>query len=175
MLVGASTVGANGYWYFFFFFLRNKSFLEILSSCDYKTYKTMLLSRKSRLKFLCFETLSVRVSSILPFLSHHAMLLSILWQDKNGFEGDLHSQGGLLGHVIVFLPSQCWCELTAINNIGRTRRRARTEITVLGGSVSTIYVQDCRFQEAWIKFRGSDRDCQLKIQTLLIRSFRWTY
>ena len=39
-----------------FFFLRNKSFLEILLSCD---YKIMLLSRKLRLKFLCFETVSV--------------------------------------------------------------------------------------------------------------------
>ena len=56
------------------------------------------------------------------------MLLSILWQDKNGFEGDIQSQVELLGHFVVFLPSQCWCDLTVINNIGRTRRRARTEI-----------------------------------------------
>ena len=115
----------GGWLLLFFFFWRNKSFLDILSSCD---YKIMLLSRKSRLKFLCFETLSVWVSGILPFLSLHAMLLSVLWQDKNGFEGDIQSQVELLGHFVVFLPSQCWCDLTAINNIGRTRRRARTEI-----------------------------------------------
>ena len=37
-------------------------------------------------------------------------------------------------HFTVFLPSQCWCarfgELTAINNIGRTRRRARSRKSV---------------------------------------------
>ena len=40
-------------------------------------------------------------------------------------------QSKLLGHFAVVLPTQCWCtrfgELTAINNIGRTRRRARSE------------------------------------------------
>ena len=32
------------------------------------------------------------------------------------------SQSKLLGHLLVFLPSQCWCarfgELTVINNLG---------------------------------------------------------
>ena len=40
-------------------------------------------------------------------------------------------QSKLLGHFAVVLPTQCWCtrfgELTAINNVGRTRRRARSE------------------------------------------------
>ena len=40
-------------------------------------------------------------------------------------------QSKLFGHFAVVLPTQCWCtrfgELTAINNIGRTRRRARSE------------------------------------------------
>ena len=50
----------------------------------------------------------------------------------------LQSKSKLLGHFAVFLPFQCWRakfgELTAITNIGRTRRRTRTEKTVLGGS-----------------------------------------
>ena len=49
----------------------------------------------------------------------------------------LQSQSKLLGHFAVFLPFQIWCgrfgQLTAINNIGKTRRRARREKTVLGG------------------------------------------
>ena len=59
-------------------------------------------------------------------------------------------QSKLLERFAVFLPSQCWCvrlgELTAINNIGRTRRWARTEKrknknkTALGGSAPTIFV-----------------------------------
>ena len=44
------------------------------------------------------------------------------------------SQSKLLGRFAVFLPSQCWCarfgELTAITNIGRTRRRARSRNSV---------------------------------------------
>ena len=60
---------------------------------------------------------------------------------------DLQSQSNFLGHFAVFLPSQCCCarfgELTTIINIGRTRRRARSEKTVLGGSVPTIFVRDC--------------------------------
>ena len=43
----------------------------------------------------------------------------------------VQSQSKLLGHFAVFLPSQCWCarfgDLTAINNIGRTRRWARSK------------------------------------------------
>ena len=46
------------------------------------------------------------------------------------------SQSKLLGRFAVFLPSQCWRarfgELTAINNIGRTRRRARSRRLNLG-------------------------------------------
>ena len=57
----------------------------------------------------------------------------------------LQSQLKLLGHFAVFLPPQCWCarfgELTAINNIGRTRRPAKTEQTALGGSVPSIFVE----------------------------------
>ena len=57
----------------------------------------------------------------------------------------LQSPLKLLGHFAVFLPSQCWCarfgELTAINNIGRRRRRAKTEKTALGGSVPSIFVE----------------------------------
>ena len=55
------------------------------------------------------------------------------------------SQSKLLGHCLaVFLPFHSLCarfgELTAINNIWRTRRRARSEKTELGGSVPTIFV-----------------------------------
>ena len=57
----------------------------------------------------------------------------------------LQSQLKLLGHFAVFLPLQCWCarfgELTVINNIGRTRRRAETEQTALGGNVPSIFVE----------------------------------
>ena len=57
----------------------------------------------------------------------------------------LQSQLKLLGHFAVFLPLQCWCarfgELTVINNIGRTRRRAKTEQTALGGNVPSIFVE----------------------------------
>ena len=60
-------------------------------------------------------------------------------------QSEQQSQSKLLGHFTVFLPSQCWCarfgELIAINNIGRTRRRARSEKTALGGSVPTIFVR----------------------------------
>ena len=47
------------------------------------------------------------------------------------------SQSKLLGRFAVFfLPSQCWCarcgELTAINNIGRTRRLARSRNSAVG-------------------------------------------
>ena len=53
---------------------------------------------------------------------------------------ETQSQSKLLGQcLVVFLPSHSLCarfgELTAINNIGRTRRRARSEKTALGGSV----------------------------------------
>ena len=41
------------------------------------------------------------------------------------------------------LVSARFGELTAIDNIGRTRRRARSEKTVLGGNVPTIFVWDC--------------------------------
>ena len=41
------------------------------------------------------------------------------------------SQSKFLGQFAVFLPSQCWCarfgELTAINNIVKTSRRARSK------------------------------------------------
>ena len=43
------------------------------------------------------------------------------------------SQSKFLGQFAVFLPSQCWCarfgELTAMNNIVRTSRRARSKKT----------------------------------------------
>ena len=61
------------------------------------------------------------------------------------------SQSKFLGQFAVFLPSQCWCarfgELTAMNNIVRTSRRARSKKkkTVLGGSVPTIFDWDCRY------------------------------
>ena len=46
---------------------------------------------------------------------------------------ELQSQLKLLGHFAVSLPSHCWCarfgELPAINNIERTRRRARSKKT----------------------------------------------
>ena len=46
---------------------------------------------------------------------------------------ELQSQLKLLGHFSVSLPSHCWCarfgELPAINNIERTRRRARSKKT----------------------------------------------
>ena len=54
-----------------------------------------------------------------------------MWLRSLGVErlGHLQSQSKLLGYFSVFLPSQCWCarfgELTAINNIGRTRRRGK--------------------------------------------------
>ena len=152
------------------FFLRNKSFLEILSSCDYKTYAAFSEIETQIFVFLNSFCSSFEYSSL--FVSSCNAPQHPVTRQK-WLQGRLtHSQGGLLGHFVVFLPSQCWWELTVINNIGRMRRQARTEITVLGGSVSTIYVQDCRFQEALIKFRGSGRDCQFKIQTLLIRSFQ---
>ena len=45
------------------------------------------------------------------------------------------SQSKLLGRFAVFLPFQCWCarfgDLTAIKNIGRARRRARSRNSVV--------------------------------------------
>ena len=60
------------------------------------------------------------------------------------------SQSKLFGRFAVFFPSQCWCarfgELTAITNIGRTRRRAR--------STKQCWVEGCQLflseTEAWI-------------------------
>ena len=50
---------------------------------------------------------------------------------KPTFLTHLQSQSKFLAQFAVFLPSQCWCarfgELTAINNIGRTMRRARSK------------------------------------------------
>ena len=50
----------------------------------------------------------------------------------------LQSQSIMLGHFAVFFV--IFGELTAIKNIGRTRRRARSKKTVLDGSVPTIFV-----------------------------------
>ena len=55
---------------------------------------------------------------------------SSLKQDSDPKMTQLQSQSKLnMGHFAVFMPSQSWCtrfgELTVINNIWRTRRRAR--------------------------------------------------
>ena len=47
----------------------------------------------------------------------------------------------MLGHFAVFLVRVG--ELIAINNIGKTKRRARSEKTVLDGSVPPIFIRDC--------------------------------
>ena len=61
-------------------------------------------------------------------------------------QSEQQSQSRLLGHLTVFLPSQCWCarfgELTAINNIGRTRRRARSEIKLRWVDVSQLFLSE---------------------------------
>ena len=52
----------------------------------------------------------------------------------------------LLGHFSVFLPSQYWCArfggLTAINNTGRTRWRARTEKKAFMVEVSQPFMSE---------------------------------
>ena len=57
------------------------------------------------------------------------------------------------------LLAQCWCarfgELTAIKNIGRRRRRARTKQTALGGSVPTIFVWDYSLFRPWLDTFGT--------------------
>ena len=50
----------------------------------------------------------------------------------------LQSQSIILGHFAVFFVR--FGELTAIKNIGGTRRRAKSEKTVLDGSFPTIFV-----------------------------------
>ena len=62
--------------------------------------------------------------------------------ERKEVEGRSHlqSQSKMLGHFAVFLVR--FGDLTAINNIGRTRRWARSEKTVLDGSVPTIFIWD---------------------------------
>ena len=59
----------------------------------------------------------------------------------------LQSQSNLFGHFTVFLPSQCICgrfgKLTAITNIGNTRRQGRWEKTAFDKSVPTIFDWNC--------------------------------
>ena len=61
-------------------------------------------------------------------------ILSRLVTIQAGTSAIQQSQSKLFGRFAVFLPSQCWYarfgELTAINNIGRTRRRARSRNSV---------------------------------------------
>ena len=139
----------------FFFFWRNKSFLEILSSCD---YKIMLFSRKSRLKFLCFNTfcLSLRYSSL--FVSScNAPQYSVTRQKWLWGRHTVSSR--IVGTLccLLALPMLVWFNCD--------KQHWKDEETGQNWN---------RFQEAWIKFRGSGRYCQLKIQALLLRSFRWT-
>ena len=67
---------------------------------------------------------------ILAVLAEFLPPYSVL-DGKPTFLTYLQSQSKLLAHFAVFLPSQCWCarfgELTAINNIGRTRRQTRSK------------------------------------------------
>ena len=86
---------------------------------------------------------------------------SSLYQDSDQKMTQLQSQSKLLGHFAVFLPSQSWCtfsEVTAINNIGKVRRRARSKNTALRGSVPTTFVWDCSIK-TWFsgKFAGANR------------------
>ena len=63
-------------------------------------------------------------------------------QRKKGI--NVQSQLKLLGHVAVFLPSQCWCarfgELTAINNIGRIGKPARSKKNKHKVEVSQLFL-----------------------------------
>ena len=63
-----------------------------------------------------------------------SFILSRLVTIQAGTSAIQQSQSKLFGRFAVFLPSQCWYarfgELTAINNIGRTRRRARSRNSV---------------------------------------------
>ena len=58
----------------------------------------------------------------------------IVYLESVGDHPSLNFCDTLLGRFAVFSPSQCWCarfgELTSINNIGRTRRRARSRNSV---------------------------------------------
>ena len=61
-------------------FLRGKSFLEILSSGEYKKNGGFW---KLETRFSCFETWFIRILSILWVLSRHATLLSVVWWVKS--------------------------------------------------------------------------------------------
>ena len=96
-----------------------------------------------------FYFFNVTVSPIvLSFETWDKLILSPIFRRMNKHPLlELQSQLKLLRHFAVFLHSQCWCarfgEFTAINNIGRTRRQARSKKTALGGCVWTIFVLDC--------------------------------
>ena len=64
-------------------FSRNKSFPEILSSGEYKNAGFSKLETR----FSCFETRFIRGSSIVPVLSHQAMLLLSLPNLSKKIEG----------------------------------------------------------------------------------------
>ena len=83
----------------------------------------------------------------LPPLSRKLRSVSIVSPSLNALA---YSLGQNCWDTVVFLPSHSWCarfgELTAINNIVRTRRRqARSKKTAFGGRVLNTFVWDCRY------------------------------
>ena len=69
----------------------------------------------------------------------------------------LQSPSKLLGHLICYLlPSRCWCakcgELTAINNIGRTRVRARSEKKKCWVEVSLLFLSETMLEKEFKEF-----------------------
>ena len=87
---------------------------------------TFLMLQFPQLFFHLKPETNVILSSIFRRMNKHPLL-------------ELQSRLKLLGHFAVFLRSQSWCarfgEFTAIINIERTRRQARSKKTALGGSV----------------------------------------
>ena len=99
-----------------------------------------------------FVVTSAFKSFILKLDMGNSIFLNIFVQDRRHvqwlyitFNLLTESQSKLLGHLTVFLPSQCWCatfgELTAMNNIGRTRRRARSKNST-GWKCPNYFCQD---------------------------------
>ena len=92
---------------------------------------------------LCFFIVIHLSFTNLEVIPHHQVATAVKFHRNKSSIMIATVSGKIVGTLAVFLPFQCWFarfgELTETNNIGRTRRWARSEKTVLGGSAPTIF------------------------------------
>ena len=105
---------------------------------------------------LCFFIVIHLSFTNLEVIPHHQVATAVKFHRNKSSIMIATVSGKIVGTLAVFLPFQCWFarfgELTETNNIGRTRRWARSEKTVLGGSAPTIFFWD--FRSHSIKLTG---------------------